>query len=380
MEALIVYFFAPFAVAFASWGGDKWWPNWFVLEYLLAASLGYVIAKRYHWICGLCVTWPLITAINVFGDQSVIIGMAGGQVLAIENVALKAAFSWAVLVGGMAFLKPNVQESLVTVLPVLCFVDSVYVVAQHFMGYYPGGFMGNASMNASFIAVTFAYLAFQPEPIEYAYKALTDLMKTDYLQIFLDIIFVLVPLQAIYFSGSSIPVGTMAMVCGSYLLFSKGKKYFFLASAVMCSFFITGMIFIPDFLASSGRFGMWKAAATWWWKNGDIFKGMGIGTFFLIGPQVQVENKLGINNWWIWCHNDYLQTLIEQGFVGFIILMILVGLTIYKSYKKQKPHETAALVGFASMAFFNFPAHNALCAMVGVLLVARTFDRERSSD
>ncbi len=66
-------------------------------------------------------------------------------------------------------------------------------------------------------------------------------------------------------------------------------------------------------------------------------------------------------------HNDYLQTLCEQGIIGLILFICLFGTGIYNGFKLMKKDEhfylnlglTASVICVMTEAIFNFPFHRA---------------------
>ncbi len=291
----------------------------------------------------------------------------GPSILAIDKLTLMASFALLVVGGSVFLLSPKRQSKILEALSILCFVDS----------FSRGAFLGNSSMNASFIAVSFAYLAFKPEQIEYPFKPLNTLKKKDFIQIIIDGLTVLVPVLAVFASGQSIPVGALALVVGAWVLCEKGKSALPLALCFMATILIIGFVFTDNFLANSGRFEIWKINLKEWWENLDIWIGAGNGEFYNIGPETQKRAGAEHNLWWIWAHNDWLQTLIEQGIIGLGLHIGLFSSALWKTFTSKRSADFAAVVGYGGVCFFNFNVHMAIPALLGLVIVARVFDKER---
>lgn len=370
--------------------GDYWWPKWIPLEALGVLIIDWSIFKRYGWLIGVSFLWPIIWALWIFGDQSVLAHSNGGSVLAIENVVLKATIAFVLVVVPIALSKKEWHLSIEDAFGALCIIDSIVVIVQKFFHAEILGLLGNPSMNGCFIALSLPYLLLKPRTQQYAFLAIEDLKPRDWLNVFIDLALIVITVVAIFLIGRTGPIVAFGFVVISHLLCENemNKKIsfstrMFLGALLMVSLSICCMTFIPNFFHDSGRISIWKHCLDWWWKNANVWVGTGNGTFFHIGPVVQTIYNINYDpikeqgNFFIWAHNDWLQTLIEQGILGFTLLASVFVTAVVKCWKNKWSYEFSVVIGFGVIAFFNFPFHQAPMALLGINCITRIFDKTR---
>lgn len=346
-------------------GTDMWLSKWFAWEFISCAFMGYFIFQRYGVVAGLCTAWTLWTALIVFGNQIRLTPQNAGQLLSVENITAKATIDWLLLIVPISMMASRHQRMFRDALGWLCLANSIAMLYQFYLGIHHddrGGFLGNTSMGGSFIAVTYPFLAIQ----------LRERSK-------FWLLMMAIPIGAIYVAQESVPVGAMAVVWFSQMVVrSKDDLKHGIKLGVLCASVIALLAywFTPDVLGDSGRFGVWRLSIQWWWEHCNHWIGTGNGTFFMIGPIVQRTYHFGETVLFIWAHNDWLQTLLEQGLIGGILYIILYAQCVIRSWRLNA-WEFSALMGYGAVSVFNFPAHNVLFALVGVILAARCLDNKR---
>jgi hypothetical protein len=190
----------------------------------------------------------------------------------------------------------------------------------------------------------------------------------------------LIPMAAIVATETSMPFGVLFVVLSCWLL----KRYSINRTAIagvlvsLVSLGFLGQALMGDeFLHTNGRRSMWILSTQWWMENSSILWGRGLGTSQFILPYVQkISGILNVaegvvTNAYYWLHNDWLQTLQEQGLVGLASLFILFMAVAWNARRSRML--LPAVLGFAAMALGNYPNHLPIHAFVGVALIMMSF-------
>lgn len=238
----------------------------------------------------------------------------------------------------------------------LSFLDIVYVLFQWaFVGDFTkaGGFFANPSMNGMFIAFT--------API-----VLTEIQRWD--RFFLShIIYFSLAILSLIASKSTIPMGVFAVALGALF----GWRTLPVAGILT----LIGYLTQKSFFSFSGRLDKWALYLDYFsrctWEN--IFTGFGQGSFFVIGPEIQILNKDTWGGYMLWAHNDWLQLLLEQGVIGFTLGASVFMWALWFSFKRDS-YLFASLLAFGVGAGVNYPLRWPVFAFTGTLLVAQAFD------
>lgn len=118
----------------------------------------------------------------------------------------------------------------------------------------------------------------------------------------------------------------------------------------------------------SDRIDNWKLFLTWLFDNGKEWFGAGTGLFQWIGPILQQRS----DNLFTWAHNDWIQILIEQGFLGLGLSLALVFLCLKKSYKT--PWLFATNLGFMACMLTQFPLRYFIGQLLAVTLIRSSLE------
>jgi O-antigen ligase len=166
-----------------------------------------------------------------------------------------------------------------------------------------------------------------------------------------------------------------SIISGLFYIYFRSKKIF-LVSLVVLSVF--GLIFfgkyekvrIADFKT---RFSVWSYALTSVAKGnitlGNAEKtitvkcnpafGFGFGRFLSLFPYVPQRPHFNYSNEkFTHAHNDYVEFIFELGYIGLILLILLIGSIIYSFIKSKKDIELvlyfSVLIAYMLNAFGNF--------------------------
>lgn len=157
-------------------------------------------------------------------------------------------------------------------------------------------------------------------------------------------------------------------------------------------------------LTSSGswkeRFSAWYNSLFQWLDESNRLRipfGTGIGTFqlyhLLYSPQVLSNNPdfMPVWNNFKRTHNDYIQGLGELGLVGFIFIVLLVGLLVVRFFRVFLHIDNkrdlllygalgAGIFSFAAHSFFEFPLHMQPNLMLAVFITSLAMGTYFNSD
>jgi len=258
-------------------------------------------------------------------------------------------------VSAVAALKLERLRGLLTYLGVINFFNCLYVIYQFAtrLDYFiSGGFLWNASINASFIAVFWSVLQHRLRP---GWPRWVNLGVT---------------WLAVLCSGSSI--GLLAFLLSLVFYYRKWGHYVFILWATLCG----GMYYFIEssLLSSSGRFKVWSDLLTWHWKEFNLIFGSGNGTFQVWS--VNIQKTLGTfdeNNTWLWMHNDWAQIYFDLGILGTVLAMGFYISTVRGAPKYLMP----SLIAFIPVSFFNWPLHEPRFAVASAILFAASIKKAR---
>lgn len=111
--------------------------------------------------------------------------------------------------------------------------------------------------------------------------------------------------------------------------------------------------YLPRFLGEA-RVLMWKTFADWWQANVNHWIGAGTGSFELFGPTIPVMDGTAQHNMGYYVmHNDWLQIIFENGWIGFSLILISY-LWVAKWLRNDK---LAMWLGIGAGMIFYFPTH-----------------------
>lgn len=127
---------------------------------------------------------------------------------------------------------------------------------------------------------------------------------------------------------------------------------------------------------SSGRVLVWKQTMPFWWQYLNHIVGAGVGTYFLYGPSVQINNLKDVPDGYVlpaffWAHSDPLQILFETGYIGLILSIIVCVRAIYKS--RNRPWLFDSLILYTVTLFWQMSLRHVLLTCLGALFVTIAF-------
>ena len=350
------------------WGNNFYGVRLAAFLALGALWIGGIVAKRVHWSAGFCLAWVLISGAWVFGwPTSPYVAEGDFVVEAFNNCAAISVVCVLLAVLPLLFLDKSWQASraILDSVRILCLANSLFVIGQWAAGretFHTGGIFGNASMNACFIAFTYPILTRKRERPGGCIEATFGLFC------------LVVPVAAILIARSNMALASLlAAFAAPYIIRLGVERRFQLrpfTPLVMAALFFLGRHFMAaKFGTDSGRFPVWRATWAWWWEHANHWIGTGLGTYFILGPGVQITVLHEPGSHLLWAHNDWYQILFEQGFVGLALALLMFGFALKRAVTMGRPWLVASLAAFGTTMLGNFPFHTPFMGFMGAFLL-----------
>lgn len=195
----------------------------------------------------------------------------------------------------------------------------------------------------------------------------------------------LIGLFAIYLTGAAAPVVVLTCLVFFWVMSETRKrlpslsKGSCLVGAIILSLcvFAAGSFVDQGIVDDTGRFAAWRVFMKAWGEKLPVIWGSGPGTYPLFAVETQLETgynisrEAGTGSFWIYLHNEWLQTLYESGVIG-LGLVIGVYLKSGWSYFKRGDYlHVASLLGYGASSLVVFPTRYFYGALVGAYLLFR---------
>lgn len=234
----------------------------------------------------------------------------------------------------------------------LAFINSLLIIGLSFFYDNYAGMMLNLSMDATFISIMFPFLIEASKEFK---------KKIDQVAI------LAIPVIAILISKSSIGVGGLAVSIVGYFFAKKDFKIKYLSIPVFI--LILAFFYDPNLFDSNGRVENWKRSIDWFFNHGNIYTGMGLGTYWRLGPFIQKLQNPGTDprNLFNFMHSDFLQIFFEMGLIGLFLSIGVFLRSLIKSLKD--PYLFASVLTFGAVCFFNMPLRFILTSTVGMTII-----------
>ncbi len=373
-------------VSFVSWSDSTvdaasnywnahWYAKWGLLLFGMILFLAYRIAYRIHWSLFLPIVSTVGGAVWVAAwRDNQYVGWDIMDLLAFGKGAANVGLAYCIFLLFFLSVPRTKYELLEKCFAWLCLIDAAYVIYQACTGYAPffrAGFFGNASMNGCLIAFTYPFLNFK-KPWQRGLKLHEDIWR---------VICVLLPVIAVILPGRSMPLGVLFVVLATFFIPRAWRRfgaYYTLGLVLLFSAlcFVSGYAFLSVKLwDNSGRFHIWIIAMRWWAEHSNPWFGTGPGMAMLLIPHIQILHHHLFGTWYIWFHNDILQSLFEGGLFAFVGYGLLCASVVWRA--RRTPYLLCAVMGWVATATANYPCHLSLHAFIGAFLVFATLRGRR---
>jgi len=233
------------------------------------------------------------------------------------------------------------------VIDYLCYICVLNMIPVGVLGY---GMFNVFSMDTTALAIAVIYLI-SKENIELA--SFQTLMAS-------------LGLTSIVFLGGQTSFISLAVGIFFILTARLSTKKILSLGFVLFLMLSLGLYLFPV-LSLETRFLGWKSIMKWWASYGNVYWGMGPGSFEWLAPFI----KLSTGEVFVWMHNDFLQYLFEYGIVGAVLMVSVLARSTFKSWKTYLFPTLATM--YAGM-FAYFPAHFFLSQFIMLLVLIESID------
>ena len=167
-------------------------------------------------------------------------------------------------------------------------------------------------------------------------------------------------------SQKSQPIALLFVVFGLMLL---RRKRFKTTVLIFFASFACGAILSKHALFNSeGRVDLWKLTFDFFRDHANLWTGMGVGTFYEIGPFLTADKY---HQAFVTLHSDWLQQIFEQGIIGFAAAFVVIAQALFKVRRNERLFTSLFCYGLFAIA--NFPLHTPFTALFGAYLIASAF-------
>lgn len=140
-----------------------------------------------------------------------------------------------------------------------------------------------------------------------------------------------------------------------------------------------GFVGAADAHDGNGRFPVWALVWRDFW-HGPLWAklfGNGLGSTPLLVPLLQLDARYDpqSSRFFMYLHNDWLQLLYEAGLIGFGLSVALYLGAVYHS--RYNPRWAAMLAAYGVAMLTNFPLHQPLLALLGIVLLGGAYLEEK---
>lgn len=328
-----------------------------------------VLKDRLGWVAASCLGWLSWTAMNVQTNPfSVYSKAVPYDLIALRAFSTDSLVKLGVVLSLLLYFSARWKSYAhrgALLSGVFLLASGLVVMLQKIMtGCHDentcGGLVGNPSMNGCLMVAML--------PI--AFRALN--MPGRVLALYLVAL-------SVVFGKASIPAGLLVVLVLSCGAFAMSMRMLLISALVGALILVGGYMALGSELFNSGdRFEMWKFFWDRWTAPTVGLFGLGYGTFGVFSRNLQAFYHMKENGWWIWIHNDWLQTLFEAGWPGLGLLVGTYLQALWNLLRAGLRHEFISLVLVGLTAGCNYPGHlmpTALfAAWLMVLALSKPFD------
>jgi len=347
------------------------WGRWFVLLFglglLWAVQFGKIFGKLAGIAMGYTIGHTIIYGINRDGPYA---GIDPKVFAFIQSRLYEPLITILLMTGFFLCLDALHWRELKKVWTAILGISVFGIIVDYFMGYPPGGTIGNPSLAGCFVSALFLVWGFEPAP-DNRYSRLTFKNSLIFL------IFAASPV-AIVLTGGSVPLASFGVGFTVYVLCTLNKKSFpkftlpyLIILAVMLG---AGFIFQDDNLFDDrGRIGMWRLIWDYWNLKIDKLYGSGLGTIRFYAPMIQKTNSYDPDYTHLWIHSDWFELLFEQGIVGLTLWGLVVLNAFRTAILNGRYYAAAALTSFSFSMLLNPMVHWPFNSLLGCYIFVHCF-------
>lgn len=333
---------------------DIWRLHQYIGYLCLSIGIAYFFMKRYGIAIGFAIAYTLVSAVTMFNGM---INYWGGELQ--QRIDTNSAISWGQAIGSLFAV------TLMTTKQVGCFLSCIVCLAVIdciLVLIYDYGMFNASSMDSTFIAMIF--------PLMISYRKWSIKSFLDFGMHTLEfVLLVCLPIATIISASGSTAFVVLSFSFAGWAIAHKKWKLATLSGAILGVGYLVEM----SHNVARTRPMHWKNLMGWWNLNADVLFGTGTGSFQWISPFIQLRQKTN-DEYLLWMHNEYLQSVFEQGIFGFIIYMVVLWIVIKKSIKS--PWLFSTMLGIVASSITYSPLRFFLSQFFVLLICRVSLDDE----
>lgn len=346
-----------------------WWGKWAVLLSLAACATSFYLAKRIHWSVAPIFLSTVLGCLRLvaFRDHPYV-ELSLSDIYQLQRASAYTGVTFLILTLFITQIRgKEIWVRLEDALAWLCILDASYILWQWMQGlsaYSRGGLFGNASIGACFIAFTYPLLVFRNKPLLNPGWVLWTLVW--------ELFCMLAPVIAVFATQSSMGVGALlvAIYAGLFMRLTKIPMLYRIAVPTVLAWLFLGLSDSFQGLElwnDNGRWKMWEMGLSYGWDHYNIWLGTGPGTTVVLLPFIQNQTGHMAGEWWIFFHNDFVQTFFEQGIFGLASLCLLYWVAVYRA--RHSKYLLPAVLSYGFVMLGNYPWRMPLHALAGMVIL-----------
>lgn len=326
---------------------------------VIIASLALAVAIYYQ------TGSALVAAAGAYFLVRAAAGWAGESPRPIWGIVLAShSFGFFTLaIGGALVLRAQDRSAAFYALAGAAVACALELIAKRLSGGLVYSFMNNAAADGSMLAVMLPLVMMRGESL-FKWKGGWPYVAASAITIF-----------GILFSGSSTALAALvvAIAAGTACIWRRAHLPMIAAGTAILS--VIGVLFMKESLLNdNGRFQIWRLSLEYFFnpeKGINPIFGAGSGSYFVLGPTIQLNFGYSPKLVFLFMHNDFLQVLFEQGYIG-ILLALAVGVNaLRKSF--DRPWLFAALCTYGTIMATQYPLRYFASALIGALLLSEAY-------
>ena len=292
-------------------------------------------------------------------------GWAGESPRPIWGIVLAShSFGFLLAAAGGAFLLRARDRSVALyALAGAAVVVALEIITKRLSGGLVYSFMNNAAADGSMLAVMLPLVMMRGESIRKWLGGWPHLCASA------------VVIAGILASGSSTALAALAVAifAGTACIWKRANLLAIGPLTLML--LLAGLAFMKeDFFNDNGRFQIWRISLEYFFdpeKGVNQFFGTGSGSFFMLGPTIQLNFGYSPKLVFLFMHNDFLQILFEQGYIGLFLVLAVGVCALRKAF--DRPWLFAALCTYGAILATQYPLRYLASAFIGALLLAEVY-------
>jgi hypothetical protein len=349
---------------------DTFLASWAVLMWAAMLAYSFKIGKKYSWFAGVLLAYVCLGAVEIIEfpvsmyDKYTLLNKV--VQIAKTSQGLIAVLCSLIVIDSLKHtdlkkFKPFFVGILIT--------GSIYTIYQWVTGepfHKRAGYFLNISLNGGILATLYPVLLDYKPKLRYA------------------LAYVL-PVVAIFCVESSVAVGVLALsVSAYYFMKIKSNKKILVPILVFSSMFTVGYFTDKGFFSSSNRFKAYEIQYSEFVKDEHAVKGVGHAGYTMWGISNQLKHRFMATKEkggeiMVFLHNDWLQMLIEYGYIGALLVLLFTFELIIKAW--GNPLHFSMLISYMGFMLFHYPTHYPVHAFVGLWIIASiTLKNKRRAD